>query len=66
MKKSTQEKINNQLDSLNRARLHTQQANDRVNKRLKRLIGGKTPIADIFNQAYKEKLNTVRKNLKNI
>ena len=63
MKKSTQDKINESLDVLNLAKQQLNKAAKRVNKRIQRLTGATSPILNIYKEAYKEQLETTKKNL---
>ena len=64
MKKSTQDKINDNLDVLLLAQQRIKEAEKKVNKRIQKLTGAKSPILNIYKDAYKEQLEKTRKNLR--
>jgi len=64
MRKSTQDKINDNLDTLNYAKQRIKEAEKRIDKRIQRLTGATSPILNIYKEAYKEQLETTKKNLR--
>ena len=64
MKKSTQDKINDNLDVLLLAQQRIKEAEKKVNKKIQRLTGATSPILNIYKEAYNEQLEKTRKNLR--
>jgi hypothetical protein len=51
MRKSQQDKINENLDTLNYAKEHLNKASKRVNKTIQKLTGATSPILEIYQEA---------------
>ena len=64
MRKSKQDKINRNLDTLNYAKQRIKEAEKKVNKSIQRLTGAKSSILAIYQEAYNEQLQTTKNNLK--